>query len=105
MSITKQDLQEIMSSAWAIFRKGLLTFSQSLKQSWKAFKLKKRMLSGVVDFTFKKSKDNTIRTAKGTLKDVQDKIKGTERKNNLSIQVYFDLEKNAFRSFTKANLL
>lgn len=65
---------------------------------------------GIVEFEFIK-KDGTVRSAKGTLdpahlppaKPVDDDA--VPRKKNESVFVYYDLEKNAFRSFVKASFL
>lgn len=67
---------------------------------------------GIVEFEFIK-KDGTVRSAKGTLepsllppaKPEGDSEVATPRKKNDSVFVYYDLEKNAFRSFIKASFL
>ena len=67
---------------------------------------------GIVEFEFIK-KDGTVRSAKGTLepsllpppKPVVDIEVAAPRKKNESVFVYYDLEKNAFRSFVKASFL
>ena len=67
---------------------------------------------GIVEFEFIK-KDGTVRSAKGTLepsllppaKPEGDSEVATPRKKNESVFVYYDLEKNAFRSFVKASFL
>lgn len=65
---------------------------------------------GIVDFEFIK-KDGTVRSAKGTLDPAHlppaKPVDGdaVPRKKNESVFVYYDLEKNAFRSFVKASFL
>ena len=65
---------------------------------------------GIVEFEFIK-KDGTVRSAKGTLDPVHlppaKPVDGdaTPRKKNDSVFVYYDLEKNSFRSFVKASFL
>lgn len=67
---------------------------------------------GIVEFEFIK-KDGTVRSAKGTLessllpppKPAGDSEVAAPRKKNESVFVYYDLEKNAFRSFVKASFL
>ena len=67
---------------------------------------------GIVEFEFIK-KDGTVRSAKGTLepsllppaKPEGDSEVAAPRKKNESVFVYYDLEKNAFRSFVKASFL
>ena len=66
---------------------------------------------GIVEFEFIK-KDGTVRSAKGTLepsllppaKPAGDSEVAPRKKND-SVFVYYDLEKNAFRSFVKASFL
>ena len=66
---------------------------------------------GIVEFEFIK-KDETVRSAKGTLessllpppKPAGDSEVATRKKND-SVFVYYDLEKNAFRSFVKESFL
>ena len=66
------------------------------------------MKEGVCEFEFFK-KDGSLRKAKGTLKDVEDTIKGTgkseeESEYNPLIQKYFDVEKQSWRCFLVKNL-
>lgn len=65
----------------------------------------KMLHEGVVEFQFTK-KDGSIRQAKGTLKMENipaHAIKGTGRPANPNVQVYWDMEKNEFRSFVKSS--
>ena len=67
---------------------------------------------GIVEFEFIK-KDGTGRSAKGTLepsllppsKPAGDSEVAVPRKKNESVFVYYDLDKNAFRSFVKESFL
>lgn len=67
---------------------------------------------GIVEFEFIK-KDGTVRSAKGTLepsllppaKPAGDSEVAAPRKKNENVFVYYDLEKNSFRSFVKASFL
>lgn len=76
----------------------------------KANKLHNLLKTRIVEFTFTK-KDGTKRIAHGTLSAVYFADNGIEsksertRKTNPNVVVYFDTDKNAFRSFTKASLL
>lgn len=94
---------QVMKSAWAVFKsKGNTeSFSTCLKKSWKAIKVKAQMFTGKVHFQFKKA-DGTIREAWGTLKNGSFTYvsKNSNRKPCYSTVVYFDLVKNAFRSFS-----
>lgn len=103
MKNKRQNLSEIMKTAWQFFKQTGLEFSECLKKAWANFKLKMNLLKGIVKFYFQKV-DGSIREAWGTLKDVEDKIKGDNRAKNNTIQVYFDTEKQEFRCFKKFNL-
>lgn len=60
-----------------------------------------RMRTEVVSFSFLK-KNGEIRRAKGTLRhDVCPSIEGTGRPTPNHLQLYFDVEKGAWRSFEK----
>lgn len=67
------------------------------------------MKEGVCEFEFFK-KDGSLRKAKGTLKDVEDTIKGTGKNSdedeeyNPLLQKYFDVEKQSWRCFLVKNL-
>ena len=69
----------------------------------------KMLREGVVEFEFVK-KDGSVRQAKGTLlaehlpapKADSD---GTSRKTSENVMVYFDMEKQAFRSFVKESFV
>ena len=65
--------------------------------------------NGIVDFEFVK-KDGTIRQAKGTL--VAEHLPAPKadsdalaRKTNENVLVYFDMEKQSFRSFVKSSFV
>ena len=69
----------------------------------------KMLREGIVNFEFIK-KDGSVRSAKGTLlaehlpapKADSD---GTSRKASENVMVYFDMEKQAFRSFVKESFV
>lgn len=64
-----------------------------------------KMQYNIVTFTFKKA-DGTIRVAKGTLRsDMLPEIKGTGRPLSFGLQLYYDVDKQSFRSFKKENLI
>lgn len=68
-------------------------------------RLHEQLLKRKVRFYFKKI-DGSIRIAYGTLMhDSIPPIKGTGRPLNFDLQIYYDLEKESFRSFKKSNLL
>ena len=68
-----------------------------------AEEIKDKLHKGVVEFTFIKS-DGSIRTAKGTLheKILNEKLggKSSTKTSSPKVEVFWDLEKDAFRSFT-----
>ena len=68
-----------------------------------AAEIKDQLHTGVVEFTFIKS-DGSIRTAQGTLheKILNEKLggKSSTKTSSPKVQVFWDLEKDAFRSFT-----
>ena len=98
------NLSEIMKLAWQFFKQTGIEFSECLKKAWANFKLKQRMLKGIVKFYFQKV-DGSIRESWGTLKnDLLPETSGT-RKSNPTVQVYFDTEKQEFRSYKKFNLI
>lgn len=89
------------------------TTMRKLFKGWfaniKAMKLHRMLQKNVVKFVFEKT-DGTQRVAVGTLVSaylpkVDKSAKQSNRKPNNSVQVFFDIEKNAFRSFKKSNLL
>lgn len=106
MSTTfKNSMREVMSLAWQFVRKNGYTMSEALKVAWANFKLKTKMKVGIVRFYFRKV-DGTTREAFGTLSEkLMPETKGTGRKQNDTLQTYFDTERGEFRSFKKANLL
>lgn len=74
----------------------------------KALELHDRLKDGIVEFKFTK-KDGTERVARGTLQselvpEYEAKTDRTPTKN-YGAMTYYDLEKNAFRSFKIVNLI
>lgn len=64
-----------------------------------------RMRTEIVSFSYIK-KNGEIRKAKGTLKvDVCPTIKGVGKTTPEHLQLYFDVEKNSWRSFEKEKFL
>ena len=62
---------------------------------------------GIVEFEFIK-KDGSVRQAKGTLQAEYlpaPKTDGTSRKSSDNVQVYFDMDKQSFRSFVKESFV
>lgn len=100
----KHMLSELMQMAWQFVRKNGFTMSEALKTAWANFKLKKAMRKGIVRFYFRKV-DGTIREAYGTLKESLLPPTMSGRKHNPTVQVYWDSEREGWRSFKKANVI
>ncbi|AQW96649.1 SH3 beta-barrel fold-containing protein [Elizabethkingia bruuniana] len=96
---------ELFKTAWQFARQTGLSFSECLKKAWANFKLKIKMQTEIVRFYFQKV-DGTIRECWGTLKaELLPETKSTGRKDNPTVQTYFDTEKQEFRCFKKFNLI
>ena len=106
MAQFKSTMREIMTMAWGFVRRNGYTMSEALKVAWANFRLKMAMKQKIVRFYFRKI-DGSIREAWGTLSEsiVPAINGGSGRKQNDTIQTYFDTEKGEFRCFKKANLL
>lgn len=102
----KNQLKEVMLMAWTFVKRNGFSMSEAMKCAWANMKLKARMADGIVKFHFQKV-DGTVREAYGTLKaTLLPPVNGTEsRKKSDTVQVYYDTEKSAWRSFKKANLV
>jgi hypothetical protein len=103
--ISNSDRRSMMKSAWSIFNKGMMTFSDAMRVAWKSVKLRARMRTEVVRFTFRKV-DGTVREALGTLmSDFMPETSGTSRKDDYTLQTYFDVEKGQYRCYSIVNLI
>jgi len=100
----KQQMHEIMATAWQFVKRNGFSMSDALKQAWLNYKLHCALVRRIVKFYFQKV-DGTIREAYGTLKSDLIPATGSDRKKNDTVQVYFDTEKQEYRCFKKANLL
>ena len=100
----RNEMKNVMNTAWTIARQTGETFGTCLKKAWANTKLRSALKAGVVRFTFKK-KDGSVREAVGTLRDLDYQARTDRRSGNPTLQVYYDLEKEAFRCFKKANLI
>lgn len=101
----KNQLKEVMLMAWQFVKRNGFTMSEALKVAWANMKLKAAMKQRIVKFYFKKV-DGSVREAYGTLKEnLIPATNGDNRKKNDTVAIYFDTEKQSWRSFKKANLL
>lgn len=105
MKTNRNTLKAIMTLAWQFVKRNGFTMSEALKCAWANVKLKSAMRSRIVKFWFTKV-DGTLREAYGTLQEsMLPATQGTGRKANDTLTVYYDTEREAYRSFKKANLV
>ena len=101
----KNGLSEIVELAWQMVKRNGYTMREALKVAWANIKLKAKMCTGIVRFYFRKV-DGSIREAFGSLKeDLLPPTSGTGRKASLTVQTYFDSEKQECRCYKIANLV
>lgn len=79
-------------------------FSQALTYAWKIIKLKMKMKENIVDFQYRKV-DGSIRQAQGTLIDRLLPTTKGNRSSSQSVLVYYDVEKQGYRSCKIENLI
>lgn len=107
----KSTLSQVMNLAWQFVKRNGFNLSDALRAAWANIKLKAAMAARIIKFYFYKV-DGTIREAYGTLNDTlipttPTTEQGTtkrQRKQNDTVQTYFDTEKQEWRCFKKANL-
>lgn len=95
--------KELFKQAQEIQRATGKSFAVSLAKAWQLHRFAEMLRKGTVVFSFEKA-DGSVRRAKGTLKGVDHFIKGTG-KNNYKTFRYFDVDRQAFRSFKVENLI
>lgn len=101
----KYNLHDVMQLAWQFVKRNGFTMSDALKTAWRNVKVKMMMKQRIVKFYFQKV-DGSLREAYGTLKSQLIPETGSERRTKSdTVQVYYDTEKSAWRSFKKANLI
>lgn len=101
----RSDFSSIMHAAWGFVRRNGFTLSEALKQAWALFRLKAKMRLGIVRFYFRKV-DGSIREAWGTLSEaIVPPTLGCNRRENPTVQNYYDTEKAEWRCFKIANLI
>jgi hypothetical protein len=101
-----QDLKHIMATAWRFFRITGESFAGCLRRAWANFKLVVAMRTRIVKFYFRKV-DGKIWEAYGTLRiDMVPETKGDDRrKQNDTVQTYYDTERQEWRCFKRLNLV
>lgn len=79
--------------------------AEALRCAWVNYKVRAAMVRRIVKFYFLKI-DGSVREAYGTLKsDIVPQTQDSGRKPNPTVQIYYDMEKNSWRCFKRANLL
>ena len=81
------DKKTVFCLAWQFFKQTGYTFSECLKKAWANIKLKAKIKSQICP--------DIVPSTEHT----------TNRKENNTIQVYYDTEKQEYRSFKKFNLV
>ena len=102
----KNQMKEVMQTAWRFFKVTGESFSECLKRAWQVYKLSKAMKTKIVQFFYQKV-SGEIRQAFGTMKDeiIHDKVKGAGCRKNEDLFNYWDTEAGGWRSFKKFNLI
>lgn len=100
----KSTLRNIMQTAWMFVKRNGYTMAEALKAAWLNAKLTKAMRGGIIQFFYQKI-DGTLRQAFGTLDPHRlPETQGSGRRPADTVQVYYDTEKQEYRSFKKCNL-
>lgn len=98
---------EVFKTAWAFIKDGLFTsFAAALKAAWAKIQLIAKLKKGVAYFQFKKA-DGSVRNAIGTLNNVNFSYesKGSNKKTNINLVTFWDIEKRAFRSLNMTTFI
>ena len=97
-----------MLLAWQLYRanKGQIHFGQCIVAAWKVLRLNAALQEGLVRFSFQKM-NGEVREAVGTLKPdlFTAPPKGTDRVEYMTLVRYYDVEKNAIRSFRAERII
>lgn len=95
---------QVMSLAWKFIKFQMMNKSEAMRLAWMNVNLKRNLFNRTCVFNFKKA-DGTVRHAVGTMtSDVLAKIQG-KREASPAVTVFYDKEKESFRSFRKERLL
>ena len=97
--------QYVCKTAWGLVKNFGYKLAEAMKQAWKTIKLWVRLhIESSVEFVYKKL-DGSIRNAVGTLRyDLIPATKGTMRKKRPGLLVYYDLDRNQYRSCDVRNI-
>ncbi len=101
----KSTLASIMQMAWSFVKRNGFTMAEALKVAWANYKSKNAMKTGNVQF-YLRNINAEIRQALATLKaEILPETQGNIHKANETVQVYFDNDRQEYRSFKRCNLL
>lgn len=102
----KSTMKDVMLLAWTFVKRNGYSMSDALRCAWVNIKLRALMQKRIVKFYFQKV-DGTLREAWGTLNEklVPATSGNDKRAKNETVQVYYDSEKQSWRSFKRANLI
>lgn len=107
--MTRKNLQSIMNLAWRFVRNNGMTMSDALKVAWKNAKVYRAMCGSIATFEFRKV-DGSVRLSTGTVSPkfipghlIPDGIH--PHKKNVNTQAYYDIDKQAWRSYKRENLI
>jgi len=98
---------EILTLAHQIRRQNqFLSWGQCQAQAWQVARLRAALRAGATRFTFQKE-NGEVRVAYGTLNQqfFEYEYKGSDRAENPTAIKYYDLDKNAWRSFRAERIL
>lgn len=106
MKTKKNFRARIMKYAWQLWRVTRRKWRVCMIKAWELYRLARAMMAGVVSFYYQKA-DGSIRKARGTLAAMPGGAAGGRRsaKSSCKTMNYFDVDKNAFRSFRIENLI
>lgn len=102
MNTTVNFRKRVMKYAWKLYRTTSQSWKTCMVKAWKIVKLIIAMTKGTVEFQYYKVA-GSLRHAHGTLSNLNYISKGKGSDNWGTVR-YFDVEKNAFRSFKIENL-
>ena len=97
--------KELMLLAWQLVKDSKYTLSEAMQVAWLNNNVVRDMRIGIVEFKYLKV-DGSERVAHGTLRsDILPPTKGTGRKQQESLQVYYDTDAKEWRCFKKSSLI
>jgi WYL_2, Sm-like SH3 beta-barrel fold len=99
---TTMNRSQILTASWKVRKANpTLSWGECQKQAWASYRVKDAMQSGIVEFSFIKVSDGSVRTAKGTLNGelFQYESKGANAPSSPDVIRYFDMGVGEWRSF------